>query len=254
MRLVIHQTKKQYYNEMYHRFRFIWWIIASLLFTLIFWGLIESSYNRWYLFLGFLALFVISDFTGNAKVKAYMRITIGVLYFIWGLIFIISSLFLNPSDKDMLIPGIAVGFIFIYLSYKSVKDNSNLFDVLSILLHKRKIESHHGSHNQPKQDKLYGNNSPITDFFIWFATFSVGVFLSMLLLPFIQISNKLIMILFSGLIIELVSKIMQIFVYYRVFVVNKRFFFWVVMQSLCYFIASSFQGKPCILLFLMSSS
>jgi hypothetical protein len=83
----------------------------------------------------------------------------------------------------------------------------------------------------------------VKKYFVWFLAFTVGLWISIFLLGFISISNMIVRALFIGLIIEIASKIMQVFVYRAKFIVDKHFVFWVIIQSVSFYIASFIYEK-----------
>jgi hypothetical protein len=79
-------------------------------------------------------------------------------------------------------------------------------------------------------------------FFLWFITLTIGVWLGLQLMPFLNIDIVFLNLLTIGLAIEFVSKIMQRVRYKNHIVVNKWFLFWMLMHSAFYYIASSIVG------------
>ncbi len=168
---------------------------------------------------------------------------LAVINYVWILIF--SILFIT-AEMIMTIQGqitsgkgltwafllmiIGIPLTMIVINWTGNKNfEYSLFDKVFLKSSTRR-NSHHRYHKRPE------NKNSITHFFMRFITFSSGIYISTLLLPFILVSNKIIIILLTGLIIESVSKIMQILVYHKKFIVNKYFIFWVIVQSLSFFI------------------
>jgi hypothetical protein len=85
---------------------------------------------------------------------------------------------------------------------------------------------HHSKHQSKPNNYLF-----------WFFTFTLGFWISTLLMPFFDVTNIILLILFSGLVIELTSKIMQKLVYKRRISVDKHFIFWVLIQSVGVYLA-----------------
>lgn len=79
--------------------------------------------------------------------------------------------------------------------------------------------------------------------FISWLVFSAGVWVAIQVLPFINVTNKWVVILLTGAIIEIISKIVQIFRYNNRFVVNKYFLFWILVMSVAYFVSSEIVKK-----------
>ena len=126
---VIVQTKQEHCNEMYLRLRFFWWAICSFLFTLLFYGFIKTSFNLFLIFLGFLFLFAYADLTKNEKTKAHVHAFLGVLYFIWGILFLIVTLIMIKTNDEKMI-GLIVTAIFFTIAYKKIKKYTNIIELL----------------------------------------------------------------------------------------------------------------------------
>lgn len=81
----------------------------------------------------------------------------------------------------------------------------------------------------------------VTEFLIWWIAFAIGVWLSMKLITYGNIPYSFVNLLLVGLIIEITSKVMQVFRYHIHFDKHKvkRFLFWSLIHSLSYLIALS---------------
>jgi hypothetical protein len=123
------QSRKSFLAERYDRLKFVWWIFSSILFTSLFYFFVESFSDLWWIFVGFMALFMFADLTKSRKTKAYAHVFLGLLYFIWGVLFLIFTVkYLGTTDERV------VGFIltgsFLMIAYKKIKRYTNLFYVL----------------------------------------------------------------------------------------------------------------------------
>lgn len=82
--------------------------------------------------------------------------------------------------------------------------------------------------------KIYSN---LFQFLIWWLTFSIGTFLALKVVLFINFPYKFMTILLAGLIIETIFKIMQtIFKYESKDHSNTTLLFWILIHSLSYFL------------------
>ncbi len=127
-RHVIIQTKEEYYTEQYQILRFIWWIVASALFTSIFYFVIKSLEKLFYVFLFFLALFIVADLTKNKKFRAYIRTVIGFFYLIWAIISVIFFIIMRKEEGSFLLLTLTV--VFLVLSYKDFKNHTNFIEII----------------------------------------------------------------------------------------------------------------------------
>ncbi len=95
-------------------------------------------------------------------------------------------------------------------------------------------------YDSPRGSKKPGRNQDfdLTKFLMWSLTFAVGIFLANRFILFIEYKDPLFLLLFSGLIIEIFSKIIQKINYHKEFIVNKTFLFYVLFQSLSYYVAN----------------
>lgn len=98
-----------------------------------------------------------------------------------------------------------------------------------------------------KKDKSWHNRRThpkgfVRDYLVWFLAFGIGIFLSNYLLTSFTISNVILRFLFYGFIIESCSKIMQIFVFHHKWTIDRHFFFWIIIQSLGFFLVSYLAG------------
>ena len=127
---VVVQSKKDYYKEQHDKLRIIWYMISSGLFTLLFWAFIPSlTTTLFWIFLGFVSLFVFADTTKNKKMKAYTHVFLGLLYSIWGILFLIFSIvFVNTTDERIF--GFIVTTVFFSVAYKKIRKYTNVFDIL----------------------------------------------------------------------------------------------------------------------------
>ena len=111
---VIVQSQEDYYNEQYHKLRFIWWIISSILFTSLFYILTREVSVLWWVFLGFIFLFMYADLTRNQKMKANAHAFLGLLYFVWGILFFIFTIiFLREIDERIFGLGLTLVFLIV---------------------------------------------------------------------------------------------------------------------------------------------
>ncbi|MBT7902559.1 hypothetical protein HN587_01760 [Candidatus Woesearchaeota archaeon] len=182
---------------------------------------------------------------------------LGAINWVW---MAIMSIFVMMTELNFLIqglnsPNIGVMWVFLVLvigiplttiiiNWKGNKHfDSSLFDKLSNnLSNKHNSSNKTHSHHKHKLAKKINKNS-IKNFFIWFATFSVGIYIAIFSLEFFKLKSILVIVLLSGLIIEVVSKLMQIFVFDQRFIVNRRFAFWVFVQSISFLIGSTILSK-----------
>lgn len=80
--------------------------------------------------------------------------------------------------------------------------------------------------------------SRIKNFLIWWLTFSAGVWLVTKIIPFVSIPYKFVILLLVGIIIETMSRIMQVFKDHRSFGKNKGprlFIIWSLIHAISYF-------------------
>ena len=126
---VIVQSKQDYYNEQYLRLRFVWWIISSVLFTSLFYVFIKSLSTLWWIFLGFILLFIFTDLSKNERMKVNVQVFFGALYAIWGLLFLVISLFYLEINDERIF-GFILTAIFFVISYKKIKRYTNLFEIM----------------------------------------------------------------------------------------------------------------------------
>ena len=80
------------------------------------------------------------------------------------------------------------------------------------------------------------SNGFVKEYLVWFIAFTIGIITSYNLFNSIKI-NTFLVIIFSGLIIECCSKIMQIFVFKHKWEINKYFLFWVEVQIIVFLIS-----------------
>lgn len=76
--------------------------------------------------------------------------------------------------------------------------------------------------------------SKVLEFLTWWATFSIGVWLATKVIPLLNIPYKFVIVLLIGIIIEAISKIMQIFRYHSNVYIDKKILFWILIHSLSY--------------------
>ncbi len=125
---IIFQTKEEYYTEQYQRLRFIWWIVVSVLFTSIFYFIIKSLQKLLYIFLIFLALFIIADLTKNKRLRAYIRTIIGFFYLVWAIISIVIFILMRSEEGSFFL--IIIAIVFLILSYKDFKKHTNFIEII----------------------------------------------------------------------------------------------------------------------------
>jgi hypothetical protein len=227
-------------------------MVLSGLFTLLFFIIFSllkikiEFENFFWIFLIFLGLFLWSDITKSPTVRAVTQTLFGVLYGLWGvflLIVVISAIFMldaSPIDGMALSVYVLVGICF-YFSYKRINEHTHLFK--SGFLHK--LKDLFRNLLKPKGSHPTSNNSNLTikRIALWLVTFFIGVFLAKYLLSVVYLKNKIVVILFVGLIVEIVSKIMQKIVWKKNFNVNRYFLFWTLIHALGFWIASLSFGK-----------
>ena len=125
---IVTQTKKEYYDEQYNKLRFFWWVFSSVLFTLLAFFFSRPWEYATYIFIGFMTLFIWQDFTKNRKTKAKINFFLGILYFIWGILFTYFGVMLTKSDGlSISLAGFIIAFVFLRLGYKKMDKYSNLF-------------------------------------------------------------------------------------------------------------------------------
>jgi hypothetical protein len=124
---VITQSKRDYDTERYNRLRFIWWTIASALFTSLFYIFIKSLSTLFYVWAGFIFLFVVSDLTKDQRTKSYIQVFLGILYGIWGLLFLLGTIIYQETTDERIF-GFILTAIFLYIAYKKINKYTDLFD------------------------------------------------------------------------------------------------------------------------------
>lgn len=123
---VITQSKKDYYNEQYHKLRFFGWMIVSVLFASLFYTFIKSLSTLFYVWVGFIFLFAVSDITKNPKTRSYIQVFLGVLYGIWGILFLLATIiYMKTTDERIF--GFIITVIFLFIAYKKINKFTNLF-------------------------------------------------------------------------------------------------------------------------------
>jgi len=138
-KLIILQTKKDHDAEKYNNLRFFWWVFSSILFTLLTFFFSKPLEYALYIFIGFLTLFIWQDLTKNKKTKARINFFLGILYLLWGILFIYYSIMLTRSEGlSISLAGFIIAFVFLMLGYKKIDRHSNLFKRLFKRKHKKK--------------------------------------------------------------------------------------------------------------------
>lgn len=107
--------------EYYLFLRFLWITFCSFLFTFVIYSLFNILKDIYiYLGLFFLFIFITSDLTRNHKLKSLFRLIIGSFYLFTGLIALVSAI---VGIKEVQIPSVIVGIIFLYMSYRDFKNH-----------------------------------------------------------------------------------------------------------------------------------
>jgi Ca2+/Na+ antiporter len=102
----------------------------------------------------------------------------------------------------------------------------------------RKKEHHHHHHEHHNHNNKQGF---VKKYIIWFIAFTIGIVLAYLIRRIYLPDIKIIwLVILAGVLIEVCSKIMQIFVLRHKWIVDGHFLFWLIVQSglfyLSYFI------------------
>ncbi len=125
--LVVTQSKRDYDKEQFITVKVIMWMASSALFTSLFYLFIKSVDTLMWIFFGFIFLFMFSDLTKNQKLKAYIQIVLGVLFSIWGLLFLYISIFILKTTNSR-IPGLILTVIFLYIAYNKISTHTTFFN------------------------------------------------------------------------------------------------------------------------------
>lgn len=108
---------------------FVGWIVASVLFTGLFYNFVNSWTTLIWIFFGFFAIFICADLITHSKVKAYLHTFLAGLFLLVGILLIIVS-FAVPDTLDATIMGIVLGAIFVLVGLLKIKKYTNLFRII----------------------------------------------------------------------------------------------------------------------------
>lgn len=83
---------------------------------------------------------------------------------------------------------------------------------------------------------------PVINFVAWWIIFTLGIFLSGLLLEYVKLSDLLLVSVFSGIVIEIISKIYQIIRFNNTFKIDKGFVLWIFIHSFLFYLTTVLIG------------
>jgi|GEM_PF-2824377 len=150
---VIVETQEEYVLRNQSKLRFVWWVIISLC-VAIFLGIIFKSTDIATIgFVVYMAMFIASTHWLTGKSRAYLKVIIGITYFLFGIfvaLFLIIN-FLNNTyfPTSMFVFVIALTGFFLFLSYKNLNENSNIIQIL-----KKTFSWHKLKHNKNINKKI----------------------------------------------------------------------------------------------------
>lgn len=141
----------------------------------------------------------------------------------FGLLLLLTGLIIKDTDISFVVA------LFLYF--------------VGVIIYKR-MKKRNKEH--PHRERFKEAKGFVKSYFIWFIAFTIGITISYFIRKIYLTDIKVIwFVVLSGFIIEVCSKIMQIFVLHKKWIVDGRFLFWVVMQMglfyLSYFIISKSQ-------------
>lgn len=154
-----------------------------------------------------------------------------------------------------LIGTLIIGLIILTSENKSV---SKLFGIIFLLpmaiwiyrkIRKKNKKGHH-EHHSPNNNY---NKGFVRGYLIWFITFTIGIVIAYIIRRIYLPDMKIIwFVIISGILIEVCSKIMQIFVLKHKWIVDKHFLFWVIVQIGLFYLSYTIVEKIISIQFLFS--
>lgn len=125
---IVVQSRESQIREQNAKLKILGWMISSFLFTLLFSLFIKSSSARILIFIVFMGLFMFSNGMKNPKARAYAQTFLGILYAVWGIIFI-GVLFFGIDGEAKIFFAI-LPLVFFYLAYKRINNYTNFFKII----------------------------------------------------------------------------------------------------------------------------
>jgi hypothetical protein len=129
----IKEKERVFRNQMitlkYMFFTFVL-IIFAIFTAFIISSLTHSTNLGYFFFLGMIAFYIVDFFSKNNKIISYLRLFLGIVYFLIFSLFLVSSivlLFIDMADKsNMFIGLLVILLLYGYLSYRYLSRYTNI--------------------------------------------------------------------------------------------------------------------------------